>query len=53
MIRLAGALLIEQADEWLVGRRYLSEASMGKVLACGQDSPNKEIEEGGVVSIAA
>ena len=28
-------LLIEQNDEWLVGRRYLSEASMAKVLAIG------------------
>ena len=28
LIRLAGALLLEQNDEWLVGRRYLSEASM-------------------------
>ena len=26
-------LLIEQNDEWLVGRRYLSEASMALVLA--------------------
>ena len=28
LLRLAGMLLLEQNDEWLVGRRYLSESSM-------------------------
>jgi len=31
-IGLAGALLIEQNDEWLVSRRYLSEESLPLVL---------------------
>jgi putative transposase len=30
LLRLAGSLLIEQNDEWLVSRRYLSEASMAE-----------------------
>jgi transposase-like protein len=33
LIRLAGMLLIEQNDEWLVGRRYLSEHSIRLVLS--------------------
>jgi putative transposase len=33
LLRLAGMLLIEQNDEWLVGRRYLSETSMALVTA--------------------
>jgi putative transposase len=33
LLRLAGMLLLEQNDQWLVGRRYLSEASMTLVLA--------------------
>jgi putative transposase len=32
LIRLAASLLIEQNDEWLVGRRYMSEGSMARVL---------------------
>src|SRR5512132_499465 len=28
LLRLAGMLLLEQHDEWLVGRRYLSETSL-------------------------
>jgi transposase-like protein len=32
VIRLAGALLLEQNDEWLVQRRYLSAESMASVL---------------------
>jgi putative transposase len=32
LLRLAGMLLLEQNDQWLVGRRYLSEASMTLVL---------------------
>jgi transposase-like protein len=32
VLRLFGALLAEQTDEWLVGRRYFSELSMRRVL---------------------
>jgi putative transposase len=33
LIRLAGMLLIEQNDEWLVQRRYVSEHSIRVVLS--------------------
>ena len=35
VIRLAGALLSEQNDEWLVQRRYLSVESMALILSAG------------------
>lgn len=42
---MAGALLLEQNDEWLVQRRYLSAESMALVLAEPDSEPAAEIEE--------
>jgi Transposase, Mutator family len=33
LIRLASMLLVEQNDEWLVGRRYLSQESIALIYA--------------------
>jgi len=37
LLRLAGMLLLEHNDEWLVGRGYLSETSMALVLTPSRD----------------
>ncbi len=45
LIRLAGALLLEQNDEWLVGRRYLSQESLSAALRPEKDLPINKIKE--------
>jgi transposase-like protein len=45
LIRLAGMLCIEQNDEWLVGRRYLSAESISLVLAGRDDHTDQELKE--------
>jgi putative transposase len=42
LIRLASMLAIEQNDEWLVGRRYLSAASMAPLL---EERPHRHNDE--------
>src|SRR3954451_1113063 len=51
LIRLAGMLLIEQSDEWLVSRRYLSQESLAAVLEPAEDT-HKEIKEVAALSAA-
>jgi putative transposase len=43
LLRLAGALLIEQNDEWLVARRYLSQESLELVLV--DDPATQEVAQ--------
>jgi hypothetical protein len=45
LIRLAGMLCIEQNDEWLVGRGYLSAESMSLVLTGPGHDTDTEIKE--------
>jgi hypothetical protein len=53
LLRLAGMLLLEQNDEWLVGRRYLSESSMALVLAPGADDHPDSPEPQEVLQLTA
>lgn len=40
-LRLAGALLLEQHDEWMAGRRYFSEESMAEIQRPRSDRANE------------
>jgi putative transposase len=50
-IRLSGAILIEQNDEWVVCRRYLSEGSMALLASLGDTDQTTSLpqESGGEV----
>ena len=45
LLRLAGMLLIEQNDEWLVARRYLSQESLALVLDPEPDPATQEVAQ--------
>jgi transposase-like protein len=52
LIRLAGMLLIEQSDEWLVARRYLSQESLSSILDRDEPAPQDQIKEVPALSAA-
>jgi transposase-like protein len=54
ILRLAGAVLLEVHDEWAIAeRRYLSEGSMARIDAPGDDGSTKEVERAKTVLLAS
>jgi putative transposase len=52
LIRLAGSLLVEQNDERLIARRYLSQESHSAVLDRDDHTPNEQIKQVPALSAA-
>jgi putative transposase len=44
VIRLLGAILAEQNDEWLVGRRYFSDTSLRKLLGPADEPARTQLD---------
>jgi putative transposase len=54
LIRLAASVVIEQNDEWLVGRRYLSAHSLEPLLANGgNDQEEQQLTDKEVLELTA
>jgi hypothetical protein len=45
LIRLAASVVIEQNDEWLVGKRYLSQHTLEAILTDQEEKDRKETPE--------
>jgi putative transposase len=44
VIRLIGAVLADQHDEWAIARRYLPEGSMADLTATRETAPTASLE---------
>jgi len=53
LIRLAASLVIEQNDEWLVGRRYLSQHTLDSLSVGAEADQQREETPEEVLALSA